>query len=274
LESYEDAAEAARRAGNTRSEARALTGAVAARTHGDTPVPEAISFTDHALERAVDPTTRAFVLQKRARLEAMRGDLETARVFYGECKQLALEYGLRLRRGVQTQDGGAIELMAGDPVAAEQELREGYDVLAELGETGFRSSVAAYLGEALLEQGRLDEAAVAADDAIELAQEDDFDPIARARTVQAGIALERGDLEAATALAETAVALEERSDYIERHADTLVTLARVREAAGNIAEAAVAAHTALELYERKGCVIGAVRARALLDELGLAASAG
>jgi len=177
---------------------------------------------------------------------------------------------LRLRRGVQTQDGAAIELAAGDPVAAERELREGYDVLAELGETGFRSTVASHLADALFAQGRLEEAARAADDAIELAQEDDFDPIARARVVQARIALERGDLEAATALAESAVALEEQTDYIERHADTLVALARVREAAGDIAEAAVAAQKALELYERKGHVVSAARARALLDELGLA----
>ena len=270
LEGYQSAAETARRARNVRTEVRALAAAIAAQTHGATPVAEAVQSTEHALERATDPTARSFISQKRARLEAMRGDFEAARMFYDQSKQLALEYGLRLRRGVQTQDGAAIELAAGDPVAAERELREGYDVLAELGETGFRSTVASHLADALFAQGRLEEAARAADDAIELAQEDDFDPIARARVVQARIALERGDLEAATALAESAVALEEQTDYIERHADTLVALARVREAAGDIAEAAVAAQKALELYERKGHVVSAARARALLDELGLA----
>jgi ATP/maltotriose-dependent transcriptional regulator MalT len=175
---------------------------------------------------------------------------------------------------VQTQDGAAIELTAGDPVAAEQELREGYDILAELGETGFRSTVAAYLADALFAQGRLEEAGRAAEDAIELAQEDDFDPIARARLVQARIALDQGDLEAAKALAESAVALEEQTDYIERHADTLVALARIREGADDIAEAVVAARKALALYVRKGSVVGSARARALLDELGLPASAG
>jgi tetratricopeptide (TPR) repeat protein len=142
------------------------------------------------------------------------------------------------------------------------------------GRDRLRSTVAAYLADALFAQGRLEEAERAAEDAIELAQEDDFDPIARARLVQARIALDQGDLEAAKALAESAVALEEQTDYIERHADTLVALARIREGADDIAEAVVAARKALALYVRKGSVVGSARARALLDELGLPASAG
>lgn len=274
LDAGERAAEEARRAGNLRIEAQALQGGVAARTHGATPAAEAIVFTDHALKRAADPTTRSFVCQKRARLEAMRGDFEAARAFYGECKELALEYGLRVRRGVQTQDGAAIELAAGDPVAAEQELREGYEVLAEIGETGFRSTVAAYLADALFAQGRLDEAARAADDAIELAQADDFDPICRARAAKARIVAARGDFETAKALARSAVALEEQTDYIQRHADTLVALARVCEAAGDPAEAAEAARESLALYARKGDVVGAARVRTLLEDLDVSAAEG
>jgi hypothetical protein len=45
-----------------------------------------------------DPTTRSLVLQKRAVLEAMRGDFEAAPTFYRQAKELALEYGLRLRQ--------------------------------------------------------------------------------------------------------------------------------------------------------------------------------
>jgi hypothetical protein len=49
LESYQGAADAARRTGNVRTEGRALAGAVAAQTHGTTPVAEAVAFTEHAL---------------------------------------------------------------------------------------------------------------------------------------------------------------------------------------------------------------------------------
>ena len=72
-------------------------------------------------------------MQKHALLEAMRGDFDASRALYREAKELTLEYGLRLRQGVVTQDGAWAELIAGDAVAAEREIREGYAILAELG---------------------------------------------------------------------------------------------------------------------------------------------
>jgi len=274
METYEHAAEAARRADSVRVEALALRGAVGARTYGPTPVAEGISFTVLASERATDPATQSFVWQKRSLLEAMRGDFTTARAFYRRCKELTSEYGLRLRQGVQTQDGAVVELLAGDPVAAELIVREGYDILAELGETGFRSSNAALLADALIAQGRLDEAADAAIDALELAQTDDVDSIGRARAAQARIAAARGQFDAAKALAREAVALHEPTEYVERHADTLVSLAQVCEAAGDTAEAFEAARSAFELYERKGDVAGVARVNTLLETLGATASPG
>ena len=173
-----------------------------------------------------------------------------------------------------TQDGGEVELAAGDPIAAEQELREGYAVLAELAETGFRSTNAALLAEALFVQGRLDEAADAADDALELTQEDDFVTLGVARAVQARIAAARGEFDAAKALARQAVAFQDRTDYVHHRADALVSLAHVCEAAGDSAEAVEAAQKALRLYEQKGAVVGAARARTVLERLGAGASAG
>ena len=173
-----------------------------------------------------------------------------------------------------TQDGAEVELAAGDPVAAERELREGYAVLAELAETGFRSTNAALLAEALFVQGRLEEAASAADDALELTQEDDFVTLGVARAVQARIAAARGEFDAAEALARQAVAFQERTDYVPHHADALVSLAHVCEAAGDSAEAVEAAEKALGLYEQKGAVVGAARARTVLERLGAGASAG
>ena len=274
LESYERTADFATRAGNHRLEMQVLTGAVAARVHGATPVEEAIIHTEYVLERPLDPSTRSFVYQKRARLEALRGDFVTARAFYGSCRDLALEYGLRLRRGVQTQDGAAVELAAGDPVAAERELREGYAVLAELGEIGFRSTVAAYLADALLAQGRLDDAERAAQDVLELAQEDDFEPISRARGTLARIAASRGDYDAAIAAAREAVTLVEPTDFSERRGDTLATLAWVYGAAGEQDAAGDAAQRALDLFEQKGDVVHAARVRVFLEELGAAGRAG
>jgi tetratricopeptide (TPR) repeat protein len=273
MQTYERAAAAARRAGNARLEAVAVVSGMGARTYGPTPVAEAIAFADLAAERLVDPNWRSFLLQKRALLEAMRGDFDAARDCYRRCKELAFEYGLRLRQGVQTQDGAWIELLAGDAAAAEREVREGYAILAGLEETGFRSTNAAVLADALLTQGRIEEAADAAADALALTQADDATTLGTVRWVEAQIAALRGDFAGAIATAREAVALLERTDYVVQRSDALVALARVCEAAGESGRAVEAARSALELYECKGHLVGVAATRAMLDAFGAAASA-
>ena len=53
---------------------------------------------------------------------------------------------------------GAVELLAGDPAAAEREFRAGLATLEAIGEKGNLSTVAAYLAEALAAQEKDDEA--------------------------------------------------------------------------------------------------------------------
>jgi class 3 adenylate cyclase/tetratricopeptide (TPR) repeat protein len=272
-ETFEEAGQIARRAGDVRAEARALRFIAGAQAYGPTPVGEAIARSQEAAAQASDPATRSLVLQKRATLEAMRGEFEAARAFYRETKELASEYGLRLRRGILTQDGGWIELNAGDAVAAERELREGYAILEALGDSGFRSTNAAQLAQALFAQGRVEEAARAVADALALSQADDVTTLGIAYQVQAEIAAYRADFDGAIAKARQAVALVEPTDYVVQHAEVLVALARVSEAAGERGEAIDAAQAALDLYERKEHVVGAAATCTLLDALGAAASA-
>jgi tetratricopeptide (TPR) repeat protein len=274
IQTYEQAGAVARRAGNVRVETAAVVFALASKTYGPTPLADAIAFADHAAERVLDPKSRSFVLQKRAILQAMRGDFEAAREDYRRCKEIASEYGLRLRQGVQTQDGASIEFLAGDVAAAEREVRAGYAILAEIEETGFRSSNAAMLADALVLQGRIEEAADAVADALALAQADDPMTLSIARWVEARIAASRGDFAGAVAAARASVTLLEQTDYIVQSADALVVLAQVRDAAGEGGSAVGAAQAALDLYERKGHLVGVAQTRVLIATLGAAASAG
>jgi predicted Zn-dependent protease len=66
------------------------------------------------------------------------------------------------------------------------------------------------------------------------------------------------------------VSLAERTDALNRHADALVALAEVLELAGSEDEARGFLNEALALYERKGNVAAARRARRRLPIAGVA----
>ena len=55
-------------------------------------------------------------------------------------------------------NGATVHLLAGDPKAAEDLIREALEALQEMGETGYTSTLEAQLAEALYIQGRYDEA--------------------------------------------------------------------------------------------------------------------
>ena len=61
--------------------------------------------------------------------------------------------------------------------------------------------------------------------------------------------------------------LAEGTDELNLRGDSLMTLAEVMRSAGASDEAATAFRDALELYEAKGNLVSAERARAMLDEL-------
>jgi len=87
------------------------------------------------------------------------------------------------------------------------------------------------------------------------------------RQVRAKVLARRGELETAERLAREAVELAETTDSLNWRGDARRDLAEVLRLAGRTQEAADAARSALSLYEQKGNVVMAGRARAVLDEL-------
>ena len=161
---------------------------------------------------------------------------------------------------------GQIELLAGAAEAAEEELRRGYDVLEEMGDLARLSTAAAFLAQVLYAQGRNDDAerltAVSADAA---ATDDAVSQMLWRGTRAKTFAL-RGELGEAEALAREAVEIAERTDGLNLHGDALLDLAVVLRAAERPREAAASAERALALYERKGNLVSAARARAATEE--------
>jgi ATP/maltotriose-dependent transcriptional regulator MalT len=146
-------------------------------------------------------------------------------------------------------------------------LREGYEILTEVGEFGYRAPVASNLAAVLARQGHVDEAERLVADVVETSTSDDLDPQVRWRAVQGLVLAARGEHAEAERLAREAVELAERTDYLLLRAEAFSALADVLAAAGRWNEAAAAVERALAELERKQDVAGAALVRARLEEL-------
>jgi ATP/maltotriose-dependent transcriptional regulator MalT len=210
-----------------------------------------------------DRVLAAAILPPTGGLHALRGNFERARSLYGRARASLEEFGLRAALAALPLYSGPIELLAGDPRAAERELRHGYDLLKEMGDRARFSTVAAFLSQALYGQARLEEADAIALSAAAATTTYDFYTQAVWRGTRALILASAGESQQAERLARQAVALSRETDSTNLTGDALLILAEVLAAGGRTAEAMAHAGEALRRYREKGNKISARRAEQL-----------
>jgi predicted ATPase len=272
---YGDAAAAAERtirhatvAGDEVTARRFLSALAMSALYGPMPVPEAIATCEEVLARAEDDRkVRALAEVTIGHLEAMRGDFERARLLYRRSRAVLEEFGYHLTAALTSLDSSAIELLAGDLTAAESELRADYRRLEEMGERNYISTTAGLLGDVLYRQGRFDESAEFAGICEDLASPDDVASQFHWRCVRGKVKARQGAIEEAEALLSAATALIETSDQLDLQGNGLLDFAEVRELAGAPADAADLSEQAAMLFERKGNIVSALRARQLAERL-------
>ncbi|MCZ7588304.1 MAG: AAA family ATPase [Gaiella sp.] len=247
------AVEYARAARDAYEETRAIDSLCTGLLYGPTPAADAAERCRSLLSEAEGrPATQANVLASLAELEAMLGRFAEARDAYRRARAIYEELGLRMPLAGLTTIGAELELLAGDPGAAEAEARRGMDVLAG---SGLEEELAPLMAEALLAQGR-DSAAEAV-----LADIDgDAHGIpwqVRLRTARARLLALRGDGDAGLAEATTAVERAALLDDVNLSADAYAALAAVLELSGREAEARTARADARERYALKGNLVAA-----------------
>jgi tetratricopeptide (TPR) repeat protein len=259
---WEDAAGHARAAGLEHERIEILGWIASSLFFGPTPVAQAIERCE-AIRAEVEGNLAAVaeVLQPLAGLHAMEGRFDQARELLAASDAAYEEMGLSLSTAV-SHHAAMVELLAGDPAAAERSLRKGYAVLEEMGDKALLSTTAAFLGQAVLAQGRDDDAERAADLSAELAAEDDVLTQAVWRGVRATVLARRGGLAEAERLARQAVALAERTDLVNHQAETLAVLGAVLGLRGRHDDSQAALREALRLYEQKGNLMAAMEVRA------------
>jgi ATP/maltotriose-dependent transcriptional regulator MalT len=222
---------------------------------GPTPVPACLQ----ACEELVDAggLEHIGVLAAMGHFKAMLGDFERARELVAHAQHVLRER-LRLPRprlfvGLRT---AAVEVLAGNPEAAERALRPALDVALLVGDREQASLIAAELSLLLSRRGASDEAAGAATLAADQAPAESVSAQALAGAARARVLLGSRDHRVAERLAREAIKLVP-DDMLNLRASLLVGLAEILLAAGRHDEAQPVRAEAVQLYERKRNLVAA-----------------
>jgi len=268
-EALERAIGYAQRSGNWRAQREATIWLLTILNMLRTDVDAAIGRAEQALAGAHgDPWDEASFRMAFAPVYAYAGRFAEARAAMVDSRGRWADSGAGFFWAICAHPAGLIELIAGDAVAAERELRGGYEALREVGERGFRASIGALLAEAVYAQGRLAEAQQLTDEAAEIAVNGDIDAHVRWRAIGAKLLARRGQFQAARKLADEALALIPASTWVALLAEMLMTKAEVLRLAGEPEEAGDCLRQALAIYTEHHAVPLAERARSALASLG------
>jgi class 3 adenylate cyclase/tetratricopeptide (TPR) repeat protein len=265
-ETLERALEYAHRSGDRRQQAEILRNLAFAAAWGPRSGPDSIVRCREIVDLGGgDRLIEAYALRCVAVLEARLGDFDQARRDIARTREIFDDVGVGGHVRVSLEFAVAeVELLAGNDHESERELREALDVLDRMGERGHRSSVAAFLAEALYRQDRLSEAEDMARHAEEEAAPDDIFTHASARATRAKV-LARGADGTAEALARDAVDILRGTDGRNLRGEALLALAEVYELENRLADALEVASESLTFFEPQVNAISADRARRLVE---------
>jgi tetratricopeptide (TPR) repeat protein len=269
-QAWEKAAEHAQRAGDRRDELESLSWVPLVVWAGPTRTERGLERCAGIAERARgDKKATASALFAQAAFEAGQGRFDEARTLVGRARALLEDVVLTVwLAGPLAQFAGWIELLAGDPAAAERELRWGYDKLREIGELSWLSTTTALLAEAVYRVGRPDEAEELTRASEDSASAEDRYSHALLRSVRARVLSGRGDTPAAERLARESVALADETDFLDLRWHSRLGLADVLQSSGQTEAARSVLAEAVEIAERKGNVVAAEQTRGLLERAG------
>jgi class 3 adenylate cyclase/tetratricopeptide (TPR) repeat protein len=233
---------------------------VHAQYKGSTPVEECLRWLDDHPE-----VERRSPVPRRDLLLAMLGRFDEARRLLSEAADRAAELGAVRVRTTLAWHRFEVAMLEDDPVRAEEGAREACEGAKASGELGNYMSFCCSLAQALLAQGRADEA----EEWLERGRRsDERQTQMLARQVQGKLLARRGEHDEGERLLREALAIAAETDMPNAHADALVDLAEVLTLAGPDLRAEL--EQALALYERKGNLVMAERTRSKLAELTVA----
>jgi predicted ATPase/DNA-binding SARP family transcriptional activator len=232
------------------------------------PADVAVGRVERLLDAAAgDPWDEAAILPELAWHYGHAGRFADARAACRRAQSILTASGAELDGAIAAMEAGRVELIAGDPAAAESALRPANEALRAMGEAGYRASVVGLLAEAAYAQGRFGQALRLTEEAEALAGADDFEAQGRWRATRAKLLARRGQFPAAARLADEAVTMAAAMHDSPEWAEFLVAQAEVHRLAGALDQAEASLRRALQFYEDRRIVPLAAQARILLASL-------
>jgi predicted ATPase/DNA-binding SARP family transcriptional activator len=264
---WEEAAEHARLAGAERERIELLTWVASSLCFGPTPVDEAISGCEQIRAKvSADVVAEAATLHPLAGLHAMAGRFALARELLATSRALLADIDPRLHSAV-SHPRAIVEMLAGDPAAAEAYLKADSETLDSMKDEALLSTTDAFLARALFGQDRDEEAEHYTRLSERRAAKSDLLTQVIWRSVRARILARRGSIEQAEQLACQAVNLAKQTDFLSQTGDALLDLAHILRQAGRLELAHAKGAEALHLYQQKGNLVAATSAGSLLTRL-------
>ena len=231
------------------------------------PADTAVERAEHVLQEvSSEPYAEEGVLMSLAIQYAYTGRIDDARAAIARSKAINNGFASKLGLAFTAFSAGEIEMIAGDPAAAERCYREGYEAFRAMGERGYLGHLAGLLAEALYAQDRLDEAQQMIEEAETTAVSSQNHVWVLWRSVKAKVLARRGQFAAAMQLIAEAEEGISSAPWILR-AMVPVAKAEVSRLAGDPDQAVASLNAALRIYEDRHAVPLAERVKAQLASL-------
>jgi tetratricopeptide (TPR) repeat protein len=265
VDALDKAIDHAKRSGDSDLELDVVLESVGPIAFGPVNVDDGYRWIEDVLGRhAKDPSVHLFTKHALGHLRARRGEFDSAQRDIREWRSQFRELGQEAKYANSAVCVWDVWSLAEDWSDALSALEEAYTLLEGMGEKAGRSTLAAFLGVAHYRLGRVDEAERYSEISKELGSSDDRVTQAGWRALRAKVLASRGLKDEAIELANEAAEIISESDNLDFRAGVLLDRAEVLRTAAREEEARTAVENALALYEQKGNLVGAERARALL----------
>lgn len=256
-----------RQSGNAREEAWSRRWLVFSLLYGPEPVERAINRATEELEWAQSNGHRLMelnILLGLSYLHAMSGAFADGRGFISASRAIPNDLGMPAEDGWVACFAARLEMLASMPQAAQEELYYAYGLFEGARDYWSLAIISAALADALYADGSYDEADKYASISERYASPSDSLNQSRWRRVRAKLLARGGETRQAEVLGREGLDLLMPTDFVNRQANALMDLAEVFRCMEQPTETDAALREALKLYEQKGNVVAADRARTLL----------